>query len=701
MRVFFKNTQLFPIDSGHITYAPEDESSPERASQMKPLVSQEMKRSSLCCLMGVFDYYSRSLIYTRNASWHYIYPEGAKLMAPKPTILPPNPAIPSNPAKDPYDLPKNPNEAEKQIKFELQKSSNDAEAVSVVTASNGIMLISKLPFTQQEFEEFTATAGEDKRAAKGFVTVQMIDLPWLAFAHLQDDYNREAEHANIREKQISQMIDSLERDGKNGIIMAELMVRGDKDRITPDGEWDLLFGKTAINSPTKGFQDCWDRYMVPPGVAPNAMDQGYTAIDRALNQEMRVAYVLLRNESYAPYHISMPLGLHDGSDRYGVSLEFGVKRPHCSPSDAIVVAFGQNLIESVSLTFDGESGPQWIYIKESGTYSIVTADIRFEWEVYALSDLSIPLVYEEEADLSESAQFAEVNERARGYVRGKVYAPSQPFLIKASLKTSHSTFSGPQTLLVVRHDGGTRGTAITIKPNAGVYQPSFPSAKPLPPKDTLWLRAPAPKVLSDRATQNEFLVSAGASRNFKFQFEGDATLFNTSSGDLKFSRVMPSGSISYLLVTRPDFQHDTFSISWKSDVSYLRLDRPFFLHIDDETGADWAGDDEVTLWLADEAGTDFFEASFLDADTGDNFNLTNRKLLDAITALGHSSSSISFVEKVDIRVREDDFDDDNQYPFSILAMQEKEGDQVQRVLELPIQSGKYSLKFTLSRRERI
>jgi hypothetical protein len=746
MKILFWNTQLFPTDSAIITYHPEDESSGERALIIRDRLRAFPEVFDTIALLGCWGYSWVYLVFPANSHVTDIGPTKGKVKLPKPilpalkqkdprepedrTVLGEGPRQ-STPAerdaalkKDMKDVAKDPgkvnHERQKALERQMAMSNEPGKSLDVTDAGNGMYIVSKHKLSgPPKIDTFDASEGADKHAAKGVVALNTITTAGHMFLHLQDSYASENEFENVRKSQLKQAVDVYHSAGiAGGLVFGELNVRADRDRSAGNNEWATLFANPSPDNPVKDFKDGWS-YMIPPDVNGADMDQGNNAIDRALNRESRLSYALIPDHSeLVPYHIRMPTALRHGSNRYGVVVEFGPMRPHCTPSASIVVDFSSSDAFVTNVEFDADTGPRWLLVPKEGTYSIMTANPRFKVEVYSLQNLSSALSEEGPASISGSAWEGVIADMLGNHDNsGVVYESTQPFLIRLGLKQQYAQFVGSQRIVVLRHDGGTRGTAITIKPNVGNKELSFPAGRPLPPTDTKWLRLPAPKTIGGVAMDGTLEFTKNSGEQMKLLLDNDVQS-SVGGTEVLYSlpTKCPSGEALYAQVSRGSLGVIGFAVGWRCNVSFLRLDKPVTLSIDDETGPDWYGDDEATIWLAHEqadgyvgtssflaeADANFFEVTFPDADTGDKYDIGNNgKLHDAVKAKTGQSNSIAFVDHLTVRVFEDDFDEDLAVSHRLAALPAGENQVHEKSLSLPIQSGSYSLKYTLSRMEQL
>ena len=109
----------------------------------------------------------------------------------------------------------------------------------------------------------------------------------------------------------------------------------------------------------------------------------------------------------------------------------------------------------------------------------------------------------------------------------------------------------------------------------------------------------------------------------------------------------------FLTLTRASVADSGFTVTWLSPVSYLMLERPLGLFIDDETGTDFLGDDEIELTITMD-GVPLFDGSWDDADTGERWpGLAEAITVRAATKLS-ATNRVGFTEDVVFTYIEDD-----------------------------------------------
>jgi hypothetical protein len=721
MKILLWNTQLFPIDTALVTYHPEDESSPERGKAiMNTIGTLPMNSFDAIALLGVWDGYSSNGLLLPKTGVYQLNPTMGSVVTMKPLTVkpPPNPNDPISPTEPSKPKAgKTVEEIERDIKKiqEANGVNSPAGSIAVTKAGNGIYIETRVPILGKLVEPYQDSAGNDTGAAKGLAAVDLGNEK-IMVTHLQDStFEDETAYAYIRRKQLEQLVQQYTSYAAGDLLFGEFNIRGDNKKSPGNTEWEKLFDRTDPSSPVKSFSDAWSKYMTPPGVAANAIDQGYNAIRRKENIESRLVYTLVSDHTTnVPYHISMPLFLRHNSERYGVSVEYGKKRPHCSPSDAIVVDFRGSQYAIYDVSFDGEHGPRWLYVKDAGTYSILSKDPKFNVEIYSLKDFSTPLGVEDESDIRGTIWENVALDLLQGSPKGVVYAPSDPFLIKLSLRKRNQSYIGDQRLMILKHDGGTQGTAYFI--NVNKFDPTpilLPLNQPLPPTDICWLRLRTPHVLSQIEVDNRIIFDNPSGKQVEYSIQDSNQVPLKMAGtQVTLNAKLPTREKVFVTINRlGDRSITTFAVRWKCNVTFLRLDKPFILIIDDETGADWVGDDEVTFVLQGEredAVGFFYSIDFPDADTGDSFSVVKASLLDHMKAKTDIETSIAFVNQFKVGAREDDFDDDKFYYYSIEPLPYDDAsfaDQTTYVktqeIKMPIQTGQYRLTYTLSRTEQL
>ena len=123
--------------------------------------------------------------------------------------------------------------------------------------------------------------------------------------------------------------------------------------------------------------------------------------------------------------------------------------------------------------------------------------------------------------------------------------------------------------------------------------------------------------------------------------------------ELTLTRSVAGEELLFLTVDRDDMGATGFTALWESPVSYLMLDRPISLYVDDESGVDAGGADEVQLkvLIDNEA---IFDDSWDDADTGERWpGLAERIVATAAVRLP-GVRRVGFVGSIDLSYVEED-----------------------------------------------
>ncbi|MCD5316106.1 endonuclease/exonuclease/phosphatase family protein [Kineosporia babensis] len=612
---------------------------------------------------------------------------------------------------------------------------------------SGLMLISQLPLRDLSgppehdtvLERFFGTVWKnvDGLAAKGFGIVQ-VDSPdegaevpvTIAFTHMQASYDSPVEYAEVRAQQLDLIWAGLkallDRDGRfeehleRAFLIGDINISGDSQ--AEGDEWEDIFRDqgTAL---TRSMHDVWRGAMHPPGDTTD-YDKGYTNVDLETGVQQRLDYIVAGQErrqfvptSVVPHHIR--ISQRNASDHFAVEAVLQRRSHHCQPSDAIRYDKvrdndGQGLPTSLTpirVTFDLPGAYQWIYVPDPGTFSLwASADTRYE--VYLRSDLSTPLEHQGEVNASDLDGTAEGDVLAQNSFDipvaiepvGRTFAPHEPFFIAAT--TNHSR-TGSRAVFVLEHNGATRQTAILLNPHRPLTLP-FPETTVLGSNDTCWLRATIPSTYAGTQYVESFVLTTenvDQKTTFALLDSNTIQLNSDRSADSKRSLgvLVPGHHHVFLTVRRSAVNPGTYQVTWPSPVSYLMLDAPLGLFVNEETGLTGAGADDIDLKL-DLDGVRIFEGRWDDADTGERWP----GLYEAVAATLRQANRgpfiywrAGFVNDLAVTFKEVDFSSSGAKTRRVLPITAQEGDVERRRVALQdvdiAGDGLYTFYCSLSR----
>lgn len=513
---------------------------------------------------------------------------------------------------------------------------------------SGLMLFSKLPFQALPtggtyfFEVFKRGAGTDALAAKGVGIVRVagpFDPTTIAFTHLQASYDaantenmdiRQDQFRVIRESLLKVAEDDLQRYA-NGVIAGDLNVKGDPDDTS--GEWNQVFSALAETFGAD-FDDGWRAAMHPPGDATD-YDAGYTQRDTKSLAPNRYDYQCTRRNAnvdigLVPHHLFTPIRLaSEVTDHWAVLGHLHRINENCTPSTAVpLLALPPSAPNPAgspvwirAANFRDEDMYHWVYIGDGGTYSVWRLP-QLEVAAFRRSDFTNELQPVDMVSVSElpaAVQSALGGPTARTpFTRGAVFASREPFFLR--FRGASPSFQGTSGYAIIRHRGESPATAIVLHPHLAV-DPGLPSPQKLGLTDECFFRADRPNRFSEKPYDDRFVLSNPAQVSVAVELRDSAqTPLDSVSGNGSELEIVRNGSAEtlFLVLRRSSVADTNFRMRWDSPLSYLALDESFRLHVDDETGPDWLGADELDLSV-DIDGVNVFAGSWDDADAGEDW----------------------------------------------------------------------------------
>lgn len=543
-----------------------------------------------------------------------------------------------------------------------------------VEEDSGLMLFSKLPFIalpngdDHMFEVFSMTAGNDSKSSKGVGMVRVSgpgNPTTVAFTHLQASYDAaNSEHADIRanqlgviDKQIKKLTELNLQQFSDTVIIGDLNIKGDPDDTT--GERNSVF---SANPDTFGndFDDGWRASMHPPGDLKD-YDPGYTQRDTPTYQPNRFDYQCVwRNPSVdiglVVHHMSSPIRLSSEiTDHWALYAHLHRLSPNCTPALAIDL-LGTNPVNMgapesavwlLSTNFRDEDMFHWVYIAEPGTFSVFVSS-SLEVHAFRRTDFTNAL---DPADLLSSADLpgsvqTVITQRTQALEsRGKTFSWREPFFLR--MRGKATTFSGAAPYAVIRHAGESRATAIFLHPHFAV-DPNLPAGQKLGTDDKCYFRADRPARFSGEPYLDRFNLHnrgrVGAGIELRIDADPSLPPLSKDGGNGDILAVSRTGSAeAVFIILRRDSVNDTkFAMLWNSPLTFLRLDESLRLHIDDETGPDWLGEDEFELQVLID-GESIYYNTWDDADAGEDWPDLARDIRDSARSRQGQDKWIAFV----------------------------------------------------------
>lgn len=284
--------------------------------------------------------------------------------------------------------------------------------------------------------------------------------------------------------------------------------------------------------------------------------------------------------------------------------------------------------------------------------------------------------------------------------KGTTFSARLPFFI--AIQTT-AVDPHPASLFVFENLGDTPATAIWLHPHQ-TTQSSFPSGQPLGIDDLCWFKAAFPATFS------------GTNRIESFTFSNDTgtfievTLFDVAlqpidarSGTqsaLTLDVDVSGGERRLFSLQRSSINEVGYTCFWFSPLTYLALDQPLGFYISDESGPDWAGDDEIDLEIAAD-GAKLFAGSWNSADTGERWPGLPEAMLSRVAAVLPGMRRAPFTSDVSVSYIENDISAAGWMIKLLQPLTATDPDCVPRRLTLPvpddISDGRYTFYCTLCR----
>jgi hypothetical protein len=530
---------------------------------------------------------------------------------------------------------------------------------------SGLMLFSRLPFLplptggNSFYEPFKDSGAPDFRGVGVVRVAGPFNPTTIAFTHVYTYLQapgepifgsvdpaaiREVEFTFIRAVLLKVANGNL-KDYANSAILGNLNVQGETSATL--SEVSKVFA--GVPGTFGGdFSDGWGTAMH----APNDLtghDPGYTQrISVTLPQ--RLDYQCTRRDAnvdigLVPHYMCTPLRLIDDADgvtgtaarplytdRWGLLARLHRINPHCSPSTAVELLKTPTVnptstgsqVWIASTDFGDQDMYHWVYIASAGTYSVFM-NPSLEVAAFRRSDLTHELAPTDV--LSMSTLPPAVGSLLQGSVlavsprfndEGSTYAWREPFFLR--IRGVTPTFSGPSHFAVVQHHGESRATAFVLQPHLSL-DPGLPAGQKLGTKDECFFRADRPQRFSGSPYDDRFVVSNASGAHVKVKLCDDAIVplqpeVDSTDTEVELHR-LAGGETIFLVLTRFDVNDVDFAVTWDSALSFLNLET-IGLHVNDETGPDWPGSDELALSLSID-GEDVYSNTWDSADSGEDW----------------------------------------------------------------------------------
>lgn len=575
---------------------------------------------------------------------------------------------------------------------------------------SGLMLFSRIPLLPLKtggvwLERFYSDAeGDDAKSSKGVGVVQVaspdgVGAPTtIAFTHLQASYEAEDQYRDVRHRQLDMVCGAVrELIGDDPhlwervIVMGDLNIRGDSGAVTD--EWAQTFALQSTELTTRVY-DGWRTCMHPP-FDPSDYDPGWTNTEWQSGRQQRLDYMLFGNpkeRALVPHH--MMSRIRNASDHFSLEAVVQRKSDHCQPQTAVELrnvapvagdTVGQpTSLRIVHLALDHPGSFQWLYSDRPGTFTFWGGS-DLEVRCFAQSDLSSPLGMLDTLTISDldpnlQAPFVE----AAVDPRGSTHVAAEPFYVAVR---SRKNKTGARELLVLEHHGESCATAIGLAPSTPT-RTGFPVGQRLGSEDRCWFKALLPATFAGDPRDEVFAVHNPGlvSCTIALRDSAQQPLLHAAgaSEEVAVSYTTVGGERVFAVLQRESLGDVDFTVTWRSPVSYLMLDRPLGLFINDETSVDSPGADEVYLdiWLDSQPA---FNGYWDDADTGETWPGLAADIAQRVRArIPTAGNRVAFSESVSLSYVEEDFAAKGWQAVTIVGPASGELDVVDRRPTLPV-----------------
>lgn len=595
-----------------------------------------------------------------------------------------------------------------------------------VLEDSGLMLFSRIPLLPLKtggvlLKRFYEVAvDDDAKANKGVGVIQVpspdgLALPTtIAFTHLQASYDSEDQYRDIRRKQIEtiggalkELIGDEPHLWERTIVMGDLNIRGDSDALTD--EWAEVFAKQTTDL-TRRVYDGWRTCMHPPG-DPSDYDRGFTNTEWETGKNQRLDYMLfgeVHERALVPHH--MMSRIRNASDHW--SLEAVVQRgsDHCQPQTAVELRNVPPVegdtkdkptsLRIVQLETELPGSFQWLYADRPGTFTF-WGPPDLEIQCFAQSDLSAPLQQRDtlaisELDVDLQAPFSEAGVDPRG----STHVTAEPFYVAVR---SRKQKTGTRTLLVLEHHGESPATAIGLTAHNSIPT-SFPVGQKLGDADKCWFKVLLPSTFAGDSRDEVFVLGnpdhAQCSIALLDIAQQELSIASGTSETISLSYNTTGDEAVFVVIRRDEVEDANFTMTWTSPLSFLMLDRPLGLFIDDETSVDSPGADEVHLdiWLDSRPA---FHGYWDDADTGETWPGLAAAIAQQIRAqMPGVGNRVAFSESITLSYVEDDDIAAKGWQAEVLlgTTPEKSVVNLRRTLPVsdPVSDGRYTFYYSLT-----
>lgn len=550
---------------------------------------------------------------------------------------------------------------------------------------SGLLLLSKFPFlplptgNQHEFEVFADETDTDQLAAKGVAMVRIgtpVSPTTIVFTHMQASYDAaNSEHEKVRRKQFDQIVSFLKSklgsttaSWQNVVLVGDLNVKGDPNATT--SEWNRLFEPPGQHEFGTLFMDGWREGMHPP-TSLAEKDPGFTNDNRDTATLNRLDYqcfhrVVPLTRQIVAHHLMTPL--RELSDHWSLLGRLQLFTKACTPATGVdvlaltpvsvpVAGPAQSPLRIAELKVGQVGGYQWAYVSKPGTFSLFLPP-NFELAVFSEEDLTHPVASVGSIASAELSPEVQAHLKERGMVpKGEVHVTRKPSFVRVRSTTEGGTGDCP--LAILEHRGDTPATAISLTPNL-VVDPQLPSGQKLGADDKCWFKAEISKKFDELPYTSTFMLRNPDQKIAQVVLRDAATnpipgliISPSAAPEIPTLATAASGTF-FLTLARHAITDTKFTMEWQSPLSFLRLNDAISLHVDDEAGSDWPGEDELELGLAIDSElllTDDWD----NADAGEDWPDLSKKIRDAVTTkLKALVSDIAFDSAITVEILKTD-----------------------------------------------
>jgi hypothetical protein len=594
-----------------------------------------------------------------------------------------------------------------------------------VLEDSGLMLFSSLPFHTLPNGDtlvtgfYSASADDDAKSNKGFGIVQVgapAEVTTIVFTHMQASYTAEDQYRDVRVKQFDQIKDAVDSlvgvdpsAWRNVILVGDLNVRGDSGCVSD--EWTSVF-EVPQTQLFDRLDDGWRTYMHVPG-DPADHDPGYTNLNFATGLRQRLDYQCVAKpielrRSLVTHYMHTPI--RNASDHWSLEAVIQQHSARCTPSDAVDVLASitgvsqpewPTTVRVVPLQFVHEGSYQWLWVSRPGTFTLNTsADV--EHELFAMDDFTFPLERIDKLNLNElPAEIRRGYREAQVDPDGSTYITRTPFFV--ALRTRGGA-TGPRVATLLEHRGESAATAIRLKVHDKV-ESGFPAGQTLGADDLCWFKATPPRSFAGTARDEKFTAHNPTGQDFKFaRLDTELQVLDGAAGanpELTLTVNTPGGDDIFLTIARSDQSQVGFTVSWFSPMSYVMVHEPLGLYVDDESGTDFVGDDEIILSLSIDGAAVLTDATWDDADTGERWPGLDTTIRQKLWTQLPGAAKIGFHQSIDLSYVESDIVAQGFQLASARPLGPSEPDRKERRVNMPVpdtvKDGRYTFYCTITK----